>query len=84
MTEHANSSKDLKDNPTLVLQASQYGPVIITKQNQPAYVLMNMEEYRRLQGTPHTLAGALAMPGGADVEFDPPKLDFKLHDPELD
>ena len=84
MTEHTISSSELQNNPSMALQASQHGPVIITEQDQPAYVLMNMEEYRRLQDPPRTLGEALAMPGSADVEFDPPKLDVKLRDPELD
>ena len=84
MTEHTISSSELHNDPAMALQASRHGPVIITEQDQPACVLINIEESRRLQSVPRSLAEALARPGNVDVEFDPPKLDIKLRDPELE
>jgi hypothetical protein len=37
-------------------------------------VLLSIEEYQRLAGTHRKIADALAMPGMADVEFDPTRV----------
>jgi prevent-host-death family protein len=55
-----------------VRKAAQKGPVFITDRGQPAYVLLTIEDYRRLTDGSTTLAEALAQPGNADFDFDPP------------
>ncbi|WP_377290204.1 type II toxin-antitoxin system prevent-host-death family antitoxin [Rhizobium sp. SG2393] len=67
------------------LKAADGGPVIITEAGAPAYVMMPMEDYRRLKGEegedvsepepPKSFASRLAMPGIEDIELDiPPRL----------
>lgn len=47
------------------------GPVLITDCGKPSHVLLSIEDYRRLTGRGRTLGEALAMPGVADIDFDP-------------
>jgi hypothetical protein len=53
------------------------GPVFITDRGTPAHVLMSIDEYRRLTNAGGSLIDALAMEGGQDIDFDPPKINFK-------
>ena len=48
------------------------------KRHKPAHVLLSIEEYRRLIGGVRKIADALAMPGGEDIEFDPPRINIGL------
>jgi PHD/YefM family antitoxin component YafN of YafNO toxin-antitoxin module len=61
------------------------GPVFITDGGRPAYVLLTIESYRSLTGSNMSLAEALAQPGDADFEFEPPRMGggiFKVPDLE--
>ena len=55
-------------------KAAQQGPVFITDRGRPAHVLLTIEDYRRLTGSDMSLADALAQPGAADFDFDPPRV----------
>ncbi len=83
MTTTTLSSRQLDQDIGRAKRAAELGPVIITDRGKPAHVLPSIEEYRRLTGG-RTLAEALAMPGAADVDFDPPKLDIGLCIPDFD
>jgi hypothetical protein len=37
--------------------------------------LLSIEEYRRITGGHRKIADALAMPGVADIEFEPPRVE---------
>lgn len=65
------SSRELNHDLGHAKKAAQEGPVIITDRGKPAHVLMSYELYQRLIGQPRNLVDALAMPGLAQVEFDP-------------
>lgn len=83
MTITTLSSRELNQDIGRAKRAALEGPVFITDRGTPAHVLLSYEEYQRLTGDRRTLAEALAMPGVADVEFDPPKLDLKLRIPDF-
>jgi prevent-host-death family protein len=55
-------------------RAAGDGPVFITDDGRPAYVLLSIEEYRKLTGSTRSLADALAMPEAAEIDFEPPRL----------
>lgn len=57
------------------------GPVVITDRGEPAYVLLSIDEYRRIgaMGTP--LVDRLSMDDDIDIEFEP--TDIELRVPEL-
>lgn len=56
------------------LKAAKAGPVFITDRGKPAHVLLSIEEYQRLTKQRRNIADSLAMPGIADIEFEPPRV----------
>ena len=67
------SSREMNHDIGRAKKATTKGPVIITDRGRPAHVLMTYEAYERLIGCEENAAQALAMPGGEDIEFDPPR-----------
>jgi PHD/YefM family antitoxin component YafN of YafNO toxin-antitoxin module len=53
------------------------GPVFITERGRPSHVLLSIEQYRHLSGEHRSLIAALSMPGLADIESEPPVIDFR-------
>jgi prevent-host-death family protein len=77
------SSRELNHDIGRAKREAKQGPVFITDRGRPAHVLLSIEDYRRLIGKRRTLGEALAMPGVADIDFDPPRLEQELRIPEL-
>lgn len=48
--------------------------MFITDRGRPAHVLLSFEDYQRLTQQRRNIADALAMPGSADIEFEPPRV----------
>ncbi|MGE8547970.1 type II toxin-antitoxin system Phd/YefM family antitoxin [Alcaligenes sp. Marseille-Q7550] len=71
MTVTTLSSRELNHDLGHAKKAAQQGPVIITDRGKPAHVLMSYELYQRLIGQQRSLVDALAMPGLAQIDFDP-------------
>ena len=65
------SSRELNQDIGRAKREARKGPVFITDRGKPAHVLLTIEDYRRLAGKRRTLAEALAMPGVADIAFEP-------------
>ena len=74
MTITPLSSRELNQDVTRAKKASKNGPVFITDRGKPAHVLLSFEDYQRLTRQRRNIADALAMPGAAGVEFDPPRV----------
>jgi len=74
MTITTLSSREFNQDTGRAKKAAAQGPVFITDRGKPAHVLLSIKEYQRLAGTHRKIADALAMPGIADVEFDPPRV----------
>ena len=72
MTITTLSSRELNQDVTRAKRATKSGPVFITDRGKPAHVLLSFEDYRRLTRQRRNIADALAMPGVADIEFEPP------------
>ena len=66
------TSREFNQNTSGAKRTSLSGPVFITDRGRPAHVLLSIEDYRKLVGETRNLADTLAMPGLADIEFDPP------------
>ena len=47
-------------------------------------MLLTIEENEHLAATGPNLVQLLAMPGGADIEFDPPEARIELRIPDLE
>ena len=81
MTITTISSRDFNQDTGGAKKSADKGPVIITDRGRPAHVLMSFEDYQKLIGKGLSLADALAMPGGEDIDFDPPRLDGPKSEP---
>jgi hypothetical protein len=60
-------------------RAAVNGPVIITDDGKPVYVLLSHDFYRRLLGP--TLREMVAQPGSDDIDFDPPRMSSNMFRP---
>jgi prevent-host-death family protein len=65
------SSREFNQNASGAKRAAARGPVFITDRGRPAHVLLTIEAYRKLTHEPANIADLLAMPGVADIEFEP-------------
>ena len=81
--EHPDQSR-IQSGYQWTKKLARRGPVFITDRGLPAYVLLTIENYRRLTCADVSLAETLAQTGNADFEFEPPRLGgiFKLPDLE--
>ena len=68
------TSREFNQDVGRAKRAATEGPVIITDRGHPSHVLLTIDEYRRLTGTGRSLADALGMKDGADIEFEPGRL----------
>jgi prevent-host-death family protein len=70
------SSREFNQDAGGAKRAAENGPVIITDRGRPSHVLLSFEDYRKLADVGPSLFEVLAMPGGEDIEFEPPKLEL--------
>jgi prevent-host-death family protein len=78
MTITTLSSREFNQDTSRAKKAASKGPVFITDRGKPAHVLLSIEDYRRITGGPRKIADALAMPGVAEIEFDPPRVNVGI------
>ncbi|BCO27486.1 hypothetical protein MIZ03_2374 [Rhodoferax lithotrophicus] len=74
MTITTLTSREFNQGASEAKRAANNGPVFITDRGRPAHVLMSFADYQRLTKQRRNIADALAMPGMADIEFDPPRV----------
>ena len=86
MTITTMTSREFNQDASRAKRAAEAGPVFITDRGRPAHVLLTAEAYQALAGKSISLADALAMPSGAEYEFefDPPRLRILLRPAEFD
>ncbi|CED92612.1 type II toxin-antitoxin system Phd/YefM family antitoxin [Actinomyces succiniciruminis] len=75
------TARDFNHDVSATKRAANEGPVIITDRGKPAYVLLTINDYRRLGGTGASLVDRLSMDDDVDVEFEPASIGLKA--PEL-
>jgi prevent-host-death family protein len=68
------SSREFNQDASGAKRAARKGPVIITDRGRPAHVLLTIEAYEKLTRKSASITELLAMPGVADIEFEPPRL----------
>lgn len=73
MTITTMSSREFNQDAARAKRAAEAGPVFITDRGRPAHVLLTARAYQALAGPGNSLADVLAMPSGAEIEFDPPR-----------
>lgn len=70
------SSQEFNRNPTSVKRKADQGPVYVTERGQVSYVVISIDEYRRLKGGPgNDLVSRLRLDGYDDVELPRVELD---------
>ena len=77
------SSRDFNQDVSRAKRAADKGPVIITDRGEPAYVLLRHDAYQKLAKNGPSISELLAMPGGEDIEFDPPRSRMKVRAVDL-
>jgi hypothetical protein len=80
----ALTNSEFDQNVSAAKEAALHGPVFITDGDRPTHVLLTIGDYQRLTSQAMSLAEALAHPGSADFEFEPPRLDIHFKPPDLD
>jgi prevent-host-death family protein len=75
------SSREFNQDTSKAKRAAKRGPVFITDRGRPSHVLLSAEEYQRITGGRKSIVELLAMPEAAEIEFEPPRLIGKLHEP---
>lgn len=78
MTIHTFTSREFNRDVSAAQKAAQDGPVFITDQGKPDYVLLSIDEYLRLTDKGRSIVELMSMPAAADSEFEPPKANFEL------
>lgn len=81
MTTTTLSSREFNQDTSGAKKAARSGPVFITDRGRPAHVLLTIEEYQRVTHSQTSIVDLLAMPGVADIDFEPPRLDGDLYRP---
>lgn len=83
MTTTILSSREFNQDTGKAKKAALQGPVFITDRGKPSYVLLTVEEYRKISGTQSNIVDLLAMSETDEIEFQPPKLNLTTKVPDL-
>jgi hypothetical protein len=75
------SAREFNQDVSAAKRAAAQEPVIITDRGTPAYVLLSIDEFRRLAGDDQGIVEWLSMEDDIDFETEP--LDLKLTVPQL-
>lgn len=81
MTITTLSSREFNQDASRAKKAARSGPVFITDRGRPAHVLLTIEEYQQITGNRASIVELLAMPGVADIDFEPQRLKGDLYRP---
>ncbi|MBF4999764.1 type II toxin-antitoxin system Phd/YefM family antitoxin [Nocardia sp. BSTN01] len=76
------SAREFNRDVSAAKRAATEGPVVITDRGEEAYVLLSIEDYRRLRADSQDILERLSMDDD-DIDFDPPTLDIQLRLPPL-
>ncbi|BDU09041.1 type II toxin-antitoxin system Phd/YefM family antitoxin [Nocardia cyriacigeorgica] len=76
------SAREFNRDVSAAKRAAAEGPVVITDRGADAFVLLSIEEYRRLRADSQDIVARLSMEDD-DIDFDPVPLHVELQDPPL-
>jgi prevent-host-death family protein len=68
------SSREFNQDTSRAKKAARKGPVFITDRGRPAHVLLSIKDYEKITNKRQNILDLLAMPGVAEIEFEPPRL----------
>ncbi len=81
MSARIFSSRDFTRDVAAAKAAALSGPVLITDRGQPAFVMLNIDEYHRLQGkSPSLFALMQQLPEVPDEVREIPRMDIEFRD----
>ncbi|ACR32590.1 type II toxin-antitoxin system Phd/YefM family antitoxin [Burkholderia glumae] len=84
MTTKTFTSREFNQFVSDAKRAANDGPVLITDRGVPAYALLNIHDYYKMQGKQLSLADALAQVGPeADFDFEVPRVDVDFKPADL-
>lgn len=72
------SAREFNQNVSAAKRESAQGTVVITDRGEPAFVLLSIEEYRRLGADGVELVDRLSMDDDIEIEFEPLGMDLKV------
>jgi prevent-host-death family protein len=75
------SSREFNQDTGRAKKAARKGPVFITDRGKPAHVLLSITEYQKITKQRASILDALAMPGVAEIDFDPQPLGRETYPP---
>lgn len=75
------SSREFNQDASRAKKAAKRGPVFITDRGRLSHVLLTVEEFQKITGSQPSIVELLAMPEGAEIKFDPPRLTGNLQHP---
>lgn len=75
------SAREFNQDVSAAKRDAAKGPVVITDRGEPAFVLLSIDEYRRLGEDGADLVQRLSMDDDIDVDLDELRLELKV--PEL-
>lgn len=75
------SAREFNRDVSAAKRAANRQPVVITDRGEPAYVLLSIDEYRRMGERGASLVDRLSMEDDLDIEFEPVRIELRV--PEL-
>lgn len=75
------TAREFNRDVSAAKREANHGPVVITDRGEPAYVLLSIDEYRRLGEKGTSLVERLSMDDDLDIEFEPTRIELAV--PEL-
>ena len=75
------SAREFNQDVSAAKRAAAEGPVVITDRGEDAFVLLSIDEYRRLRADSQDLVSRLSMDD--DIEFEPAPLQVDLRVADL-
>lgn len=74
------SAREFNRDVSAAKRAANRQPVVITDRGEPAYVLLSIDEYRRMGERCESLVDRLSMEDDLDIEFEPSRIDLRVPD----
>ncbi|MFC5370080.1 type II toxin-antitoxin system Phd/YefM family antitoxin [Arcanobacterium bovis] len=77
------SAREFNQDVSAAKRAAADGPVVITDRGNPAFVLMSIDDYKKLSVVEDNLISLLSMREASEIEFEFEKAQLDLKVPEF-